>query len=509
MDLTPAEKRRINTALNVVNRYATEGDEEQFGNIVRDLRVVLRESTGEKREQLNKELLELNKKRSLRGVKTNLDSLFKKYELTTGQEVSTTGTESEETTDSDDFPSLDEQEEEKAETKATPVKKVQPKKLDLGLDKYIPKAPPSSTIPPKPKQPAKAQTKSPLLRGKPKQPPSSTIPPKPKQPAKSQTKSPFGRGKPKPPPSSTIPPKPKQPAKAQTKAPAETISSSEESSSEDYTDDDFTDEEATPMMEEPDPRQPPQAPPAPPAPPEEVEEAETALQEAKVDVNVEKPKVSKITDDLKLDAGVNPPSKQMGKSLDDLSVEEINKDLDYFYSTFGNRLKKLKRIRSKNIEVLKRFYKRVLALLRVEDKGEDKQIGIIIKGSEFIKNALKEIILENSIDGLTAKDLLINIEGDEDKGKADAGKYEFKTNPSTGKKYAQGEPVSRLIPTQDPKQIQEVHSDHTASSYKKKPSRLQLPKTMFRSDVVTARKMVNSNPFLNSKQPSIKLRTLY
>jgi hypothetical protein len=204
----------------------------------------------------------------------------------------------------------------------------------------------------------------------------------------------------------------------------------------------------------------------------------------------------------------------MGKTLEDLSVEEINKDLDYFYSTFRNKLKKLRRTKSKNIAVLKRFYGRVLALLRVEDKKEDKgkgdkQIGIIIKGSDFIKDKLKEIILENSINGLTAKDLLINIEGDEDKDKADAGKYEFKTNPSTGKKYAQGEPLSRLIPTQDPKQVAEVHSDHIASSYKKKPSRLQMPKTMFRSDVVTARKMVNSNPFLNSRQPSIKLRTVY
>jgi hypothetical protein len=485
MDLTPAEKRRITTSLNVVNRYATEGDQEQFGNIIRDLRVVLRESTGEKREQLNKELLELNKRRSLMGVRSNLDSLFKKYELTTGQEVSTTGSESE-STDSDNFPSLDEQEEEKAEpTTAKPVKKIQRKKLDLGGtgagadsgDKYLPPKPPSSTILPKPKQPAPSQTKTPRLRGKAK-----------------------------PPPKPTIPPKPKQPARAQTKAPAQTISSTDsEESSEESSSEDYTDDEPTPMMEQPDPSQTPAPAPAPPPPPPPppVEEL------AKVDLKVDKPKVSKIDDQLSLDPGVNPPSKKMGKSLDDLSVEEINKDLDYFYSTFGNRLKKLKRISSKNIEVLKRFYKRVLALLRVEDKEPSKQIGIIIKGSDFIKDKLKEIILENSINGLTAKDLLINIEGDEDKDKADAGKYEFKVNPSTGKKYAQGEPVDRLIPTQEETRVAEVHSDHTASSYKKKPSRLQMPKTMFRNNVVTARKMVNNNPFLNARQPSIKLKTIY
>jgi hypothetical protein len=480
MELTPDEKKLLATSLKRAKAYGTEEEKKMNSDQVKTIYENIRSSSGKKREELVEAVKKMHMRRGLRGVKTDLSNIFQtllRKEEEEKEEL-TPSSESEESDESDDLPPMfeemttKEQEQFEKDIRSKPVKKVQPRKLPMsgdgaGAGKSKPPPPPSSTIPPKPKQPAKAQTKSP------------------------------------------IPPKPKQPASAQTKAPAQTISSSEESSSEessseDYTDDDFTDEEPTPMMEEPDPPQPPPQPPQPPPPPP----LEEAVQ-AKVDVNVEKPKVSKITDELKEDPLLNPPSKQMGKSLDDLTVEEINKDLDYFYKTYGNRLKKLKRIKSKNIEVLKRFYKRVLALLRVDKDKEDKQIGIIIKGSEFIKNALKEIILENSIDGLTAKDLLINIEGDEDKDKADAGKYEFKTNPSTGKKYAQGEPVDRLIPTQDPKQVAEVHSDHTASSYKKKPSRLQMPKTMFRSDVVTARKMVNSNPFLNSRQPSIKLRTVY
>ena len=59
-------------------------------------------------------------------------------------------------------------------------------------------------------------------------------------------------------------------------------------------------------------------------------------------------------------------------------------------------LKKLKRSKSNNLEVLKRFYRKVLAKLRVEQSEEDKKIGVVIKGTDFIKNTLKEIILENS-----------------------------------------------------------------------------------------------------------------
>jgi len=284
-----------------------------------------------------------------------------------------------------------------------------------------------------------------------------------------------------------------------------------------------------PKPEEPLPPIPEETPAPIPAEPKTADDEEEEEKDDKADVKPEevapeKPKevegtsqqepntniVETIKDDKSmLDPNINPPSKKLGKSLQDLSVEEINKDLDYFYKTFPDRLKKLKRTTSKNLRYLRRFYRRVLNLLRVEDKKEDKQIGIIIKGSDFIKDKLKEIILENSINGLTAKDLLINIEGKEDKDKADAGKYVFKTNPTSGKKYAQGEPVERLIPTQEEKRVEEVHSDHTPSSYKKKPNRIPTPKTMYRGPEVTARKMVQANPFLTARQPTIKLKTIY
>ena len=242
----------------------------------------------------------------------------------------------------------------------------------------------------------------------------------------------------------------------------------------------------------------------------EEEEAKVEEEEAKVEEEVQKEepikrKVQEVKDDMVLDPNINPPSKQMGKSLEDLTVEEINKDLDYFYKNFANRLRKLKRSKSKNLKVLQRFYRRVLAALRVEPPKDKKEIGVIIKGSDFIKDALKEIILENSIDGLSAQDLLINIEGQGETQKTDAGQYEFKKGPNSGKVYAQGEPISRLIPTTEPEQVSEKKSVKP----KQKVNRIPNPKTRYSGLETTAKKMVATNPFLKANQPQIKLKKLY
>lgn len=248
----------------------------------------------------------------------------------------------------------------------------------------------------------------------------------------------------------------------------------------------------------------------------EEEEAKVEEEEAKVeeDQSIPEPKVEEEPikrkveevkgDDMTLDPNINPPSKQMGKRLEDLTVEEINKDLDYFYKNFRNRLRKIKRSKSKNLKVLQRFYRRVLAALRTEPPKDKKEIGVIIKGSDFIKDALKEIILENSIDGLSAQDLLINIEGQEDTQKSDAGQYEFKKGPNSGKVYAEGEPISRLIPTTEPAQVSEMNPKR-----KQKINRIPNPKTRYSGLETTARQKVANNPFLNSSQPQIKLKTLY
>ena len=317
-----------------------------------------------------------------------------------------------------------------------------------------------------------------------------------------------GKKPPPPPKETTAPPRP-----TLTKAQSKGIEKPKEIDEEEK-------EDLKPMMDEPEPKEPMMEEPEPKAkepepkakepeaiPDVPVEPVDEIATPPPADKEPEKPitrKVEEVKDDLIVDPNINPPSKKMGKSLQDLSVEEINKDLDYFYKNFKNRLKKLKRTKSKNLKVLQRFYRRVLALLRVEQPKEDKKIGIVIKGTDFIKNALKEIISENTIDGLSAEDLLINIEGKEDTQTSDAGAYQFKKGTTSGKMFAEQEPIARLIPTTDEKQVSKMNPTRRL-----KVNRIPNTKTEYRGLEKTAKKMVSRNPFLTANQPTIKLKKIY
>ena len=112
--------------------------------------------------------------------------------------------------------------------------------------------------------------------------------------------------------------------------------------------------------------------------------------------------------------------------------------------------------------------------------------------------------MENSIDGLSAKDLLINIEGTEDTQKSDAGKYEFREGSTSGKIYAQQEPIARLIPTTEEKEVEKMNPRQP-----RKINKLGNPKTEYRRQQTTAKEMVTRNPFLKANQPTIKLKKIY
>ena len=99
---------------------------------------------------------------------------------------------------------------------------------------------------------------------------------------------------------------------------------------------------------------------------------------------------------------------------------------------------------------------------------------------------------------------MVNIEGEPDKDKPSAGDYEFKINPTTGKEFAEGQPVSRLIPTTEPDQVSKE-----SATYKKPISRIPMPKSQYRGPEVTARRQVAANPFLNARQPKIRLKYSY
>jgi len=262
--------------------------------------------------------------------------------------------------------------------------------------------------------------------------------------------------------------------------------------------------------------------PAPaPAPAEPKEGGGSEEEEEKLDVKPEpapapaptppntpiKMRVNKVTeakkDEVPTSVDLIPPERL---SSEDKTAQQLKDDIDYFYKNFPEKLRRVKKTTSSNIKILQRFHKRIVALLRGDkvDRDSKKKVGVIIKGDSYIKDVLKEIILENSINGLSAEDLLVNIEGKKDEKKPSAGNYEFIKNPTTGKDFAEGQPVSRLIPTTEPDQVSKE-----SATYKKPISRIPMPKSQYRGPEVTARRQVAANPFLNARQPKIRLKYSY
>ncbi len=177
------------------------------------------------------------------------------------------------------------------------------------------------------------------------------------------------------------------------------------------------------------------------------------------------------------------------------SVEQLRDDIRYFFQQFPQELKTVKYSRrKKDRRYLEFIHKRIEAKLRGSQTESKKKIGIVISGEDFIKDKLKEIIMENSIQGLTAADLIINIEGKpQEKGK-DAGAYEIKRG-ADGKASAQREPVYRFIPETQPDE-------------EPRRGKIPTPQTRYRSKAQTAKKQFRNDPF-RTKQPSIRLKYLY
>lgn len=184
------------------------------------------------------------------------------------------------------------------------------------------------------------------------------------------------------------------------------------------------------------------------------------------------------------------------------SAKELESDIQYFFKTFPKPLEKIKKTYSKakkTPQYLKRTHKRIVAVLRAGAKESKEKVGVIIEGSEFIKDKLREIYLEEINKGLTAEDLIMNVQKEEKTGKEDIGFYEIKTGPS-GKEHSQREPIYAAVP--------EGEEFDAKKEIKKEPARLKNLPTEYRSRFTYEDAIAKNNPFIRP-QSKIQLRKLY
>ncbi len=189
-------------------------------------------------------------------------------------------------------------------------------------------------------------------------------------------------------------------------------------------------------------------------------------------------------------------------SSDFKTVKQLNDDIKYFFSNFGEALKdeeaRYKSMSKTSKKLVLDMHKRIVAKLGVKSsnkKGEN--IGVVIDGKDYVKKMVNEILLTQSASKLRPDDLIINVtdpEQKKDKDLSDIGTYEVK-----GGRSVQREPIYQFIPTDN--------SDVYKES--KKPNRitkLAMPKTK----AETYQKEYKQNEFARPpKNKPVRLKYLY
>jgi hypothetical protein len=251
-------------------------------------------------------------------------------------------------------------------------------------------------------------------------------------------------------------------------------------------------------------RPPPQLPPPPPQPPQQQQQVETTDIQGRAEGQpIVERKVKSGLEDIPNKIDLIPKERL---SADFKSAGELQNDIEYFFKMFPTLLRQIKQsydnFPNKTLPYLRRIHRQIVALLQ-GGKGEKKKIGVILEGEEFIKQKLKEIILEMKAEGMTNEDLLVNVEGEDETKKNDFGNYEVVAGES-GLLHSQREPVYRYIP----KTLKTVVPAEKVLEDKAMRARTQNLPTRFRSLYTYNANRNQNNPFTKPTS-QIKLKYLY
>ena len=197
-------------------------------------------------------------------------------------------------------------------------------------------------------------------------------------------------------------------------------------------------------------------------------------------------------------------------SSDNKSQDQLRSDINYFLKNFPTPLKNIKtqakRLNTMGLVQLQRLHKRIVNILQPNKMATSgKKVGVVIDAEEYIKRKVGEVMIDNAIKGYQIPNLQPvgdNIDNKSD-GTKDIGSYEIKVGPDGGLN-SQKEPVYRYIPTTNEEGVNEIEYNYQS---KRKPKRMSLPKTKMRNQVVTGKREVRTNPFLE-KQGGHRLNVL-
>ena len=190
-------------------------------------------------------------------------------------------------------------------------------------------------------------------------------------------------------------------------------------------------------------------------------------------------------------------------SADYKTEPQLLDDITYFLKTFPLILKPERKvfdsIDKNSLVKLQKLHRKIVGKLaptlgEEEKAASRKKLGIVVDADEYISGILKRLLAESAFQGLTAGQLVININdpasGAKKTGTKSMGSFEVAKGTS-GRLAAQREPVYRAIPDTNEAML-------ISQTQRPRPVRIGDIKARFSNLVTTAQTYDNNNPFLKS-----------
>jgi hypothetical protein len=189
-------------------------------------------------------------------------------------------------------------------------------------------------------------------------------------------------------------------------------------------------------------------------------------------------------------------------SADYKDVPQLLDDITYFLKTFPLILKSEQKlfnsIDKKSLVKLQKLHRKIVGklapTLRQEEKAAGgKKLGIVVDADEYISGILKRLLAESAFQGLTAGQLVVNINDPasaKKSGTKSMGSFEV-VKGTSGRLAAQREPVYRAIPDTNEAML-------ISQTQRPRPVRIGDIKARFSNLVTTAQTYDSNNPFLKS-----------
>ncbi len=186
------------------------------------------------------------------------------------------------------------------------------------------------------------------------------------------------------------------------------------------------------------------------------------------------------------------------------NLAQLLDDLKYFFNTYPDTLRrdteKYEQLDKMSMPLVERFHKMIVGKLYDPEKSK-KRVGIILDAREYIAQQVNEILAKRATDGLKPEEIVSITDPEKKSDAKDFGNYEVKEGRQGGVQFLRREPLYRLMPETNDKNVYPMEA-------KAKKGRLRVgpPPTRYNSLVQNAKLEFKQNPFTEPKKDIVRLQ---